>query len=254
MPQTGRLEKAQLIEVWPDDRERGTFAERPGAPGASGATAGRVTVQFNPATLKQSFSNQNVSSGQAGDTSSQHPGRGSTKLTFELVFDATRSPGGDRGLGVRDVRDLTDAVAYFLRPQKRMNGEKEELVPPGVRFLWGSFLFDGTMDALEETIDLFSENGVPLRATLNVGISKQNLDRDPPRTPPPSQGLPGGLGRAGTDPLSVARAGESLQQLAARSGVADWQAVARANGIENPRLLAPGTSVSLLAAAAAARR
>jgi hypothetical protein len=249
MPKTGQLEKARLVELWPESAS-GPLTPRSRA-GEQG-DAKVVPVQFNPASLKQTFTNQNANSGQAGGSSSQFTGQGSTKLTFELVFDATRPlPEGSPPAG-GDVRRLTEAVAYFLTPQGAPGGgANEQLAPPGVRFSWGSFLFDGTMDSLEETIDFFSESGVPLRATLSVGLSKQNLtfQRQAARGGAGGApgGLPGGLPGVGTQPLAAARAGESLQQLAARAGVSDWQAVARANGIENPRQLAAGTAVNLSA-------
>ena len=42
-----------------------------------------------------------------------------------------------------------------------------------------------------------------------------------------------------------AAAGASLQGMADVSGISDWQSIATANGIENPRLLAPGQLVNL---------
>ncbi|HWA26477.1 MAG TPA: LysM domain-containing protein, partial [Lacunisphaera sp.] len=51
---------------------------------------------------------------------------------------------------------------------------------------------------------------------------------------------------AGTKPLTPAPAGASLQSLADQAGVGgDWQDIARANGIENPRLLLPGQLIDL---------
>ena len=90
-----------------------------------------------------------------------------------------------------------------------------------------------------------------MRATLSVGLSKQNLtfQRQDARGGGAAGAGPGGLPGVGTQPLAAARAGESLAQLAARAGVSDWQAVARANGIENPRQLAAGTAVNLSARA-----
>ena len=50
---------------------------------------------------------------------------------------------------------------------------------------------------------------------------------------------------AGTTPLSLAKAGDTLQQMAAKAGISNWQGVARANGIANPRVLQPGSMVNL---------
>jgi hypothetical protein len=46
--------------------------------------------------------------------------------------------------------------------------------------------------------------------------------------------------------LVQASAGATVQGLAASAGLGDnWQAIASANGIENPRLLAPGQLINL---------
>lgn len=238
MPRTGRLEKAKLVPIWPTASDPFNKLDPEGQDHT-------VEVQFNPASLKQTFANQNANSGQAAGGDAQFAGRGSTKLSFELTFDATRSD------GQKDVRLLTDAVAYFMRPMKdtssssNTGGSKTEspYKPPGCEFHWGTFRFRGTMDSLEETLDLFSEEGVPLRATLNVGLTKQDLvfERDD------RAGSGGGLlgSTPGSSPLTLARAGDSLQQMAARAGVGDWKAVAQANGIENPRQLPAGAAIDL---------
>jgi hypothetical protein len=56
----------------------------------------------------------------------------------------------------------------------------------------------------------------------------------------------GAAGAPGTRPLTEAPAGATVQGLAAQAGRGDqWQAIARANGIENPRHLEPGQLINL---------
>jgi phage tail-like protein len=57
-----------------------------------------------------------------------------------------------------DVRELTARVARFAPPG------------PPVRFLWGKFRFDGRVEALEQTLDLFAPDGRPLRARLALAL------------------------------------------------------------------------------------
>jgi hypothetical protein len=46
--------------------------------------------------------------------------------------------------------------------------------------------------------------------------------------------------------MQPARAGDSVQGMAARAGKADdWKQIASANGIENPRALQPGQLVNI---------
>jgi hypothetical protein len=212
-------------------------------------------VQFNPESLKVSFANQLVQPSGAGDQrgtpARQFVGAGTTKLALTLWFDVG-SPQPPSGSPVDDVRKLTKKVAYFITP-KPAQGQKDKFVPPAVRFVWGSFQFDGLMDALEETLELFSPEGKPLRASLGLSLSQQKIQfafRDTGASG--AGGGPGGAGgpaTPGTEPLAQAPAGSTVQGLADAAGKDDWQSLAAANGIENPRLLAPGALIDLNAQA-----
>lgn len=247
MAQDG-IAKAHLIEL--DDQQK---------PLSGGKD---VTVQFNPDSLKLAFANQiqnnNPSSSgggtagasgasagggsadQANGTSGrQFVGAGTTKLTVTLWFDANAGADGDR---VDDVRRLTQQVIYFITPKKSPQ-DATKFLPPGVRFSWGSFLFDGLVDSIEETIEFFSPEGKPLRASIALGLSQQTIlvaDFGDSARPP---GTPRGPGSA---PLTPAAAGSTLQGLAAAAG-GDWQSIAAANGIDNPRQLVPGQLIDLAA-------
>src|SRR5436853_3244480 len=150
MPDPVTLAKAQLIEMKSDFQ-----SEKPNAK--------KVTVQFNPETLKVSFANQ-ISSGtgtQTGTAPLQFVGAGTTKLALQLWFDvnAQLEPAAkpENQQQVDDVRKLTQEVAYFITPQK----EGDTLIPPAVRFLWGTFQFEGIMESLEESLEFFSNEGRP---------------------------------------------------------------------------------------------
>jgi hypothetical protein len=209
-------------------------------------------VQFNPESLKVSFANQLVQPSGAGDQrgspARQFVGAGTTKLALTLWFDvgSPQPPGSSR---VDDVRKLTKKVAYFITP-KPVPGQRDKFVPPAVRFVWGSFQFDGLMDSLEETLEYFSPQGKPLRASLALSLSQQKIQfafRDTGAGPAGAAG--GGAGAPGstpgTQPLAQAPAGSTVQGLADDAGKGDWQSIAAANGIENPRLLAPGALLDL---------
>lgn len=212
-----------------------------------------VTVQFNPETLKVSFANQlvqpNGGSGgtgdQSGPASRQFVGAGTTKLSLQLWFDVG-AQSSDAGSPVMDVRELTKNVAFFITPKR----EGEHYIPPGVRFQWGSFHFDGFMDSLDESLEFFSDEGIPLRASVTIAMSQQRITEFSGKqgtldqTPPGVGGLAGST--PGTSPLVQATAGANLQSIASSSGQgSNWQAVAEANGIENPRLLAPGQLINV---------
>jgi len=209
-------------------------------------------VQFNPETLKVSFANQvatpSGSGDQRGTPARQFVGAGTTKLAVQLWFDVGAQQG--ESAAVDDVRKLTKKVAHYITPKK----EGDKFVPPGVRFLWGSFQFDGIMESMEESLEFFSAEGKPLRASVSFALSQQKITQfvfRQTQSAPPGANRAAGSGATpgsppGTKPLAEAPQGSSLQSMAAASGKQDqWQAIAQANNIENPRLLRPGQLVDL---------
>jgi hypothetical protein len=168
-------------------------------------------------------------------------GAGTTSLSLELWFDATRPlPNGEKAED-GDVRKLTEKVAYFITPQEEV--EENKWKPAGVRFLWGTFMFDGVMDSLQENLEFFSEDGKPLRARLSISISSQLIQFQFNRSNENGNG--GQTGNAGQQPHEPAREGDTMQGIAGRAGKASqWKGMARENGIENPRHIPPGTPIN----------
>jgi hypothetical protein len=222
MPAPQQLQKAQLIEL------------------VNGTTPGKtVTVQFNPQSLKSNYSNQSSGGDQKQGSSPQFVGTGVTKLSLELWFDVslqipdgTPSPAGD-------VRNLTKDIVYFMSLQNTNSSNQQTRTPPKMKFQWGSFAFSGIMDSVDETIDLFSPDGVPLRANVSISLSKHDLAFEF------AGSATGSPNATGATPLTTAKAGDSLQQMAASAGIGNWQGVAQANGIGNPRMLPTGTMINL---------
>ncbi len=224
------LTQAKLIEI--EFGEGDQVTEKP-----KGRT---LDVQFNPETLRLTYANQLVQP-QGGDQSAgtagrQYVGSGTTKLALTLWFDVTAMETGR----MDDVRRLTNDVVHFITPVKAEGEDK--LTPPGLRFSWGSFLFDGIVEGLEETLDYFSPEGKPLRAQMSLTVSRQKI------LEAKFQGDGAVTGMPGQRPLSPARAGQSLQGMAAAStAAAPWQEIAAANGIEDPLRLPPGMLLDLRA-------
>ena len=113
------------------------------------------------------------------------------------------------------------------------------MVPPGVRFSWGSFLFDGMVEGMEETIEFFSPEGKALRASITLTMSQQKILIAEFEEDSNVSELPG------HKPLTRAKAGDSVQNMAAKKGNGDWQSIAAANGIEDPLRLPPGQLIDL---------
>jgi hypothetical protein len=219
------LAKAQLIELDADFKN-----EKPGGQ--------KVSVQFNPETLKVTFANQLVQpqggDQAAGNTGRQFVGAGTTKLALTLWFDVaamTEDP-------VDDVRRLTQKVIFFMTPTPD-KADAKKMVPPATRFVWGSFLFDGIVEGLEESLEFFAPDGKPLRAQVTLTLGQQKIlvsefqgDGKVPLSP-------------GQTPMSQAKQGDSLQGMAAQNGKSDWKGMAVANGIEDPLRLSPGQLIDI---------
>ena len=234
MPDSQKLEKAELRELDAEFKNEINPDKK-------------CQVQFNPETLKVSFANQVATPSGAGDQSGtparQFVGAGTTKLSLQLWFDvsAPMPPGQQKE---QDVRKLTAKVAYFITPKP----EGDKFVPPAVRFIWGSFQFDGIMESMEESLEFFSSDGRPLRASVTVNLSQQKITEFTFR----ATSGPGATATPGTRPLTPAPAGSSVQSIADSQGKGDnWQDIAAANNIENPRLLQPGQLIDVNAGAGA---
>ena len=125
----------------------------------SGAQKGKpVTVHFNPVSLQYAISNTLKDEG-SGNKKKQVVSQSSGKLTMDLIFDTT-------GLGT-DVRAETGQIAAFMTPLKDKS-------LPVVVFEWGTLKFQGMAEGYKETIDYFSPNGVPLRASINLTLAQQD--------------------------------------------------------------------------------
>ncbi|GAA0331878.1 hypothetical protein GCM10009087_47580 [Sphingomonas oligophenolica] len=220
------LVKAKLIELKQD-----LTSELPGGK--------KIDVQFNPENMKVSFANQ-VAEPKGGDQKAgtagrQFVGAGTTKLVLTLWFDVTAM---DKP--VDDVRRLTADVIYFMTPTKA-DSDPKKLAPPGTRFSWGSFIFDGMVEGLEESLEFFSAAGKPLRASVAVTMSQQKI------LVADFKGSSGIVpNRPGQRPFTPAPQGGSLQKMAGAAGKGgDWQGIAAANNIEDPLRMSPGALIDL---------
>lgn len=203
-----------------------------------------LTVQFNPESLKVAFANQiqqpQGGSDQGGGAAQQFVGAGTTKLTVQLWFDVS----SDTEDSEDDVRQLTKKVAYYITPQP-VQGQRNKFRPPILRFIWGSFQFDGIVESMEESLEFFSPEGRPLRASVALNVSQQKISFDIRQIPPLN---PDGTAPPGTQPLTTPPPGESFQQTQAKSGGGnDWQPNAEANDVDNPRFPPQGQALDLTA-------
>jgi hypothetical protein len=119
----------------------------------------QITVHFNPVSLQFTVNNQLKENG-----GTQYVTTATTKLTMDLIFDST-----DTG---SDVTEITRKIQAFLGPPPPPGEAPEKQpTPPKVQFEWGTMTFKGYAEGYKETLDFFSIDGVPLRASVNLTLT-----------------------------------------------------------------------------------
>lgn len=199
-----------------------------------------VDVHFNPISLQLQVSNELKDT--KNNERKQYVAKSNAKLTMDLLFDTTDT--GD------DVTTITRRVQAFLQPDPKV---KKEPPPPLVLFEWGTLRFKGIAESYKETIDFFSADGVPLRAQVNLTLSRQDkvFDESPEDAPEKAD-----VGGAQDDlDLVDAPAGSPADAAAGAGSPGAARGIAAANGLESVRFgagasLTVGASVELKAAAA----
>ncbi|WP_172330714.1 hypothetical protein [Mangrovicoccus sp. HB161399] len=171
-----------------------------------------VTVHFNPEKLDIRLTN-NLKKGK-GKQAPQLISEATAQLSAELVFDTS-------GTGV-DVRQHTGKLAAFLEPGEA--DAKEKGAPQIVKFEWGTIAFEGYIDSYSESLDFFSENGVPLRASVSLSLTQSERSFKPKENAE-SAAVGGASPFGSSSPLAPAT-GDGAQADAA---------AAEANGLENSR-------------------
>ena len=176
-----------------------------------------LAVQFNPATLEYTISNE--FDDRNGDSAARQIVKKSTaKLTMTLVFDTT-----DTGT---EVRLVTGNIAELLPRTKK--GEKVDA--PKVQFAWGTYVFVGVAEQFKETVDFFSASGVALRSSVVLTLSEQKVvfDSSKNKKAAPDKNPP-------ADPVN-APAGQSAADLSNALGdPRAARAIANANGAASLR-------------------
>ena len=193
---------------------------------------GSITVAFNPTTysISKSLSWNGPPDRRTNAPTLTFGGGNSRQLALELFFDSTEMPEPER-----DVRRQTDRIVKLTHILRHLDNPR----PPICTLHWGGrsedFPFVGTVSSLEQHFLLFHASGQPLRATLKVAFKEFLVLSDDQRK---------------TDPeltTRVVRRGDSLASIAAQvyDDPSAWRVIARANHIENPLAMVPGTKLTL---------
>ncbi|MEQ8279482.1 MAG: peptidoglycan-binding protein [Deltaproteobacteria bacterium] len=209
---------------------------------ASGATT-NYPVQYNPTELSLEKSVQLAEITIPGiDAPLQQFVRGQAeKLTVELFFDTTEE---GTGRGARSVTEETDRIYELAKI------DPERHAPPIVTFIWNAHFagdhlsersgnqarhnFTGVVESLSQRFTLFSPEGVPLRARINLTLREYR--------PLEQQLAELRLSSPDKTHAHVVGAGERLSSISHRyyGRTSKWREVAIENGIDDPRRLEVG--------------
>lgn len=153
--------------------------------------------------------------------------RGSAeKLTAELLADTSDT-----------LEDVREKYVNKLRDLMRINAELH--APPIVRLVWDTQVFKGVLESLTITYTLFTPEGIPLRAKLNVTLKEYRpVEIQVKESPTASPDF---------EKAWTVRRGDTLSSIAAAvyRDPSVWRAIARENGIVDPRALEPGRALLL---------
>ena len=118
-----------------------------------------IPVQFNPSTLRITYTNQ-----FGDDPPNNHARVTAAKFDVELIFDST-----DSGTSVYEHLNRLEQMTRSTAVEESSNPSGEV---PVIEFHWSIKLFEGVIESLTNTIDYWSHDGVPLRATVQLSMKE----------------------------------------------------------------------------------
>ncbi len=202
-------------------------------------TGQTIEFQFNPAELTiAKTATWQASAAKGGNAPKLHfQGGQSGTLSLSITLDATTTG--------ESVTEMTDRILALVQVDPSVPGDdpqRQSGRPPWVEFHWGRLHapFRAVVERLQIKYTYFSATGVPLRAKVDLGLKQYDDEAVKPRQNPTSY-TPA--------PHTVHRLlpGETLDRVAARhyGDPTKWRILARANGIDDPLWLEPGTALTV---------
>ncbi|WP_435158791.1 CIS tube protein [Haladaptatus sp. DFWS20] len=194
----------------------------------SGTQAGTaIPVMFNPTeySIEKGVSYAQQSPPGRGAPLTQFVSGESETLSMELFFDTH----DDEATDVRYYTELIDSLLTI---------DTELHAPPVCKFVWGSLVdFESVLESASKQFTMFDRNGLPVRARVTVTFRKYD--------PPVRERSENPLASADRTKLWEVKSGDTLWSIAGTeyADPTEWRPIADANGIENPRVLRPGTKL-----------
>jgi len=128
-------------------------------------------VQINPASIQWEKSirySKATESASVDETESRYVGSENDTFSFKIVLDGT-------GVIPKTNKTVPAQLNQLLQTIYTKVAESHE--PRYVIIFWGSFCFEGRISSLSQEFTLFSPDGIPLRATVNLRFVS-HLDKE----------------------------------------------------------------------------
>lgn len=182
----------------------------------------KVTCMFNPSEYTVSKTNQ-FKATKKDQGSSAHidlTQLGPRTLKLNLMFDTYESG--------EDVNTKTQNLWGFM--DRKEDGSKE---PVEVEFKWSVFSFKAYITNINQQYTLFTQNGKPVRAKVDVSFTEYKQE-PPPQNPTSGGGPP--------DRLWTVIEGDRLDLIAYKvyNDATEWRRIAERNRITDPLRLRAG--------------
>ena len=172
----------------------------------------------------------------------QYTGGQPATLTLQLFFDTYEGSNGSL-----DVRTEYTSKIWKLAEvdDKLTDNSTTKSRPPMVRFQWGpAWSFKAVITSITQKFTLFTSDGTPVRATLDVTFQQITDDKNRAKTNPTSGGT-------GGERQWTVKEGDTLASIAYETygDTGRWRAIADANRLASVRDLRPGTRLGIPARA-----
>jgi LysM repeat protein len=202
-------------------------------------TGARISCMFNPAKFRFATANRWESDrlpGREAPTLRFAGGEGGS-FSLSLTFDTT-----DTG---KSVTEYTKQLLKLMEIDTGLPGYDQRMHngrPPWVKFHWGTHVhtFKAVVVSTDVTFTYFSEEGLPLRASVELALEQYEADANWGAQNPTS-------GTPNPKRTHQVQPGETLDRIAAKyyADSTQWRAIALLNGITDPLDIEPGALLSI---------
>ncbi len=156
---------------------------------------------------------------------------GPQTLTLDLFFDTYETG--------TDVSLITEKLWTLMELNTKVkSGSSTKMQPPEVTFEWGVFKFEAYITSMTQTFTLFTKDGVPVRAKVNIVFTQYIDKKDYKRQNPTSTG-------SDIEHVWQVVAGDRLDAIAYEvyGEASRWRVIAERNKIRDPLALRPGQTL-----------